>query len=64
MSAPVAAVRGEEAEGRFAAVRAEGRAIVRGGERCDACGEPMQPMGHCKWLCRCCGFLRTCIDTV
>lgn len=34
------------------------------GERCDACGERMQPMGHCKWLCRCCGFLRTCIDTV
>jgi hypothetical protein len=34
------------------------------GERCDACGEWMQRMGHCKWLCRCCGFLRTCIDTV
>jgi hypothetical protein len=33
-------------------------------EQCDACGEPMQRMGHCKWLCRCCGFLRTCIDTV
>ena len=33
-------------------------------ERCDACGERMQRMGHCKWLCRCCGFLRTCIDTV
>jgi hypothetical protein len=32
--------------------------------RCDACGEGMQSMGHCKWLCRCCGFLRTCIDTV
>ena len=34
------------------------------GERFDACGEPMQSLGHCKWLCRCCGFLRTCIDTV
>jgi len=32
--------------------------------RCDACGEGMQSMGHCKWLCRRCGFLRTCIDTV
>jgi hypothetical protein len=32
--------------------------------RCDACGEGMQSMGHCKWLCRACGFLRTCIDTV
>lgn len=37
---------------------------LHGGERCDACGEAMQPMGHCKWLCRCCGFLRTCIDTI
>ncbi|HZR79491.1 MAG TPA: hypothetical protein VFD92_00215 [Candidatus Binatia bacterium] len=32
--------------------------------RCDACGSPMIAMGHCKWLCRRCGFLRTCIDTV
>jgi len=32
--------------------------------RCDACGEGMQSLGHCKWLCRCCGFMRTCIDTV
>ena len=31
---------------------------------CDACGEAMQSMGHCKWLCRACGFLRTCMDTV
>jgi len=31
---------------------------------CDACGSVMQSMGHCKWLCRSCGFLRTCIDTV
>lgn len=31
---------------------------------CDACGSGMQSMGHCKWLCRRCGFLRTCIDTV
>jgi hypothetical protein len=41
-------------------------AVARGPEYtlCDACGEGMQPMGHCKWLCRSCGFLRTCIDTV
>jgi hypothetical protein len=64
MSAVVAVTRGMEEEAPLAAERAERRAIVRGGERCDACGEPMQPMGHCKWLCRCCGFLRTCIDTV
>ncbi len=34
------------------------------GPGCDACGSNMQPMGHCKYLCRRCGFLRTCIDTV
>lgn len=34
------------------------------GPGCDACGSTMQPMGHCKYLCRRCGFLRTCIDTV
>lgn len=64
MSAEVAVVRGEEAEARVVPVRMENRVIVRGGEQCDACGEPMQRMGHCKWLCRCCGFLRTCIDTI
>ncbi len=37
---------------------------VPAGTLCDACGCRMQPMGHCKWLCRRCGFLRTCIDTV
>ena len=31
---------------------------------CDACGEALQLMGHCKYLCRRCGFLRTCMDTV
>jgi hypothetical protein len=64
MGAEVEAVRDESTEPRRVAVRPESRAVLRGGERCDACGEPMQPMGHCKWLCRCCGFLRTCIDTV
>lgn len=32
--------------------------------QCDACGEPLKIMGHCKYLCRACGFLRTCMDTV
>lgn len=31
---------------------------------CDACGSEMQFMGHCKYWCRSCGFLRTCTDTV
>jgi hypothetical protein len=58
------AMRGEGMELRLDVVPTESRTVRRGGERCDACGEPMQSMGHCKWLCRCCGFLRTCIDTV
>ena len=34
-------------------------------DRCDACGEPgMQLMSGCKRLCRKCGFLRSCTDTV
>lgn len=31
---------------------------------CDACGSPLQTLGHCKYLCRRCGFMRTCMDTV
>ncbi|MBU6282727.1 hypothetical protein KGQ64_10840 [bacterium] len=31
---------------------------------CDACGSPLQTLGHCKYLCRTCGFMRTCMDTV
>ncbi len=31
---------------------------------CDACGGPLKTMGHCKYLCQQCGFLRTCMDTV
>ena len=31
---------------------------------CDACGGPLKTMGHCKYLCQKCGFLRTCMDTV
>lgn len=61
-----ASLDGEEtvaAQGRAGATEPL-RGVRRGGERCDACGETMQPMGHCKWLCRCCGFLRTCIDTL
>ena len=51
---------------RSPADRRSAGAVRRGPEYtlCDACGEGMQSMGHCKWLCRSCGFLRTCIDTV
>jgi hypothetical protein len=31
---------------------------------CDVCGEPMKPLGHCKYQCFSCGFLRTCNDTI
>ena len=31
---------------------------------CDACGAPMRPMGHCKYWCLRCGFLRTCNDVL
>lgn len=36
----------------------------RGEVECDACGSPMRTMGHCKYLCQRCGFLRTCLDTI
>ncbi len=36
----------------------------RGGPRCDACGAQMKPMGHCKYWCLKCGFLRTCNDVL
>jgi hypothetical protein len=36
----------------------------RGAQRCDACGSPMKPMGHCKYWCLKCGFLRTCNDVI
>lgn len=56
------AERGEE--GEAGEVREAATARVPSWTRCDACGTPMQSMGHCKWLCRQCGFLRTCMDTV
>jgi hypothetical protein len=31
---------------------------------CDACGAPMRPMGHCKYWCLRCGFMRTCNDVI
>jgi hypothetical protein len=31
---------------------------------CYAGGEPMKPLGHCKYQCLSCGFLRTCNDTI
>lgn len=38
---------------------------VRGaGPPCDACGSEMKPMGHCKYWCLKCGFLRTCNDVI
>ena len=39
-------------------------AIEGGLARCDACGSPMKPMGHCKYWCLRCGFLRTCNDVI
>ena len=36
----------------------------RGLARCDACGSEMKPMGHCKYWCLICGFLRTCNDVI
>ena len=35
-----------------------------GAQLCDACGAPMKPMGHCKYWCLRCGFLRTCNDVI
>jgi hypothetical protein len=35
-----------------------------GATPCDACGAPMKPMGHCKYWCLRCGFLRTCNDVI
>jgi hypothetical protein len=31
---------------------------------CEACGAAMKPMGHCKYWCLRCGFLRTCNDVI
>ncbi len=39
-------------------------AVDRGTVACDACGAPMKPMGHCKYWCLRCGFLRTCNDVM
>jgi tRNA(Ile2) C34 agmatinyltransferase TiaS len=35
-----------------------------GAQLCDACGAAMKPMGHCKYWCLKCGFLRTCNDVM
>ncbi len=37
---------------------------ARGATLCDACGAPMNPMGHCKYWCLKCSFLRTCNDVI
>lgn len=39
-------------------------ALEPGAVACDACGAAMKPMGHCKYWCLCCGFMRTCNDTI
>jgi hypothetical protein len=43
---------------------AGGCALEPGAVACDACGAAMKPMGHCKYWCLRCGFLRTCNDTI
>lgn len=43
---------------------AESCALEPGAVACDACGAAMKPMGHCKYWCLRCGFLRTCNDTM
>ena len=43
---------------------ADGCALEPGAIACDACGGAMKPMGHCKYWCLRCGFLRTCNDTM
>jgi hypothetical protein len=40
------------------------RHVARYVDACDACGEPMKYLGHCKWICLKCGFPRTCQDTI
>ncbi len=39
-------------------------ALEPGAVACDACGAAMKPMGHCKYWCLRCGFLRTCNDVM
>ncbi|MGC1678910.1 MAG: hypothetical protein WA740_15390 [Candidatus Binataceae bacterium] len=43
---------------------ADNCALEPGAVACDACGGAMKPMGHCKYWCLRCGFLRTCNDTM
>lgn len=49
-----------------AGVRSEANGAIRelAWMECDACGGALKIMGHCKYLCQRCGFLRTCMDTV
>ncbi len=52
-------------EAKIALPRASEPAENRTGQpRCDACGSEMKPMGHCKYWCLTCGFLRTCNDVI
>ncbi|MFZ1886479.1 MAG: hypothetical protein WAU33_00500 [Candidatus Binataceae bacterium] len=43
---------------------ADSCALEPGAVACDVCGAAMKPMGHCKYWCLRCGFLRTCNDTM
>jgi hypothetical protein len=51
-------------ESRAAASGGSARAPATDTLACDACGTPMKPMGHCKYWCLACGFLRTCNDVI
>jgi hypothetical protein len=42
----------------------DANAIATNTVACDACGAAMKPMGHCKYWCLRCGFLRTCNDVI
>jgi len=42
----------------------ETRALEPDAIACDACGAAMKPMGHCKYWCLRCGFMRTCNDVI
>lgn len=54
----------EERAGLQRATQPETAEIRDGEPRCDACGSEMKPMGHCKYWCLQCGFLRTCNDVI
>lgn len=52
-----------ENEDQFA-LDSKGRSATCSDALCDACGAVMRAMGHCKYWCLRCGFLRTCNDVI